>query len=398
MALGTATGLITGPSIEVIKPIGTMFMNMINMIIVPLIIASTVAGITSIHDPKKLGRVGSKTVLLYFGTTIISITFGILFGALFEPGKGLGLANPALGNIAEMPKVVDIFLSIIPTNPIAAFASGNILQIIVFSIFLGLAINLSGEKGKPLNQALNSLADVMYRMTSMIMQFAPFGVFAIMAWVAGTFGIAMLLPLAKFLLVYYAACLLHLLIVFCGLLKYMGKVRALPFFQGMSNAIMVAFSTCSSSAALPVSMHCAQANLGVSKNIASFVLPMGMAINMNGTAIFHTLGALFIAQGYDIHLSAYAIMMIMITSMFSSMSAPGVPGSGILMFSAVLTSVGLPLEGVAILLGIDQLRSMVGTVLNVLGDAVVSVCIAKQEGELDELQYYSKELVQYSQT
>ena len=398
MVLGTTTGLLVGPRIEILKPIGTLFLNLINMVIVPLVLASMIAGITSIHDPKKLGRIGSKTVLFYLATTIVSILFGFLFGSLFEPGVGLGLTNPTAGNITEIPKVVDLFLSIVPTNPVAALASGNILQIIVFSAFLGVAISFSGEKGKPLLNALSSLADVMYRLTAMIMQLAPIGVFAIMAWVAGSFGIAMLIPLAKFLLVYYAACAVHVIIVFCGMLKFMGKVQPLPFFKGMGNAMMVAFSTCSSSAALPTSMHCAQANLGISKNIASFVLPMGSAINMNGTAIFHTMGALFVAQAYGIELSVPALVTIMVTSTFSAISAPGVPGSGIIMLSAVLASVGLPLEGVAILAGVDQLRSMVGTVLNVTGDAVVAVCIAKQEGELNEQQYYSPELVHFTQT
>lgn len=369
------------------------------MIIVPLVLSSMSVGITSIHDPKKLGRVGIKTLLLYFLTTLVAIAFGLFFADLFDIGTGLNLHEKALTatQTAPLPSLTigDILLSIVPSNPFAAMASGNILQVIMFSVFLGIAINFSGEKGIPLRNFLASLADVMYRLTSIVMEFAPIGVFAIMAWISGSFGLAVLLPLLKFLLVFYLACGIHVVIVFCGMLRYMAKLSPWPFFKGMGDAIMMAFSTGSSSATLPVSMHCAQENLGVSKNISSFVLPLGSTINMNGTAIFQSMSAIFIAHAYGITLDMHHIVTLVVTTVLASVGTAGVSGSGFIMLSAVLSSIGLPLEGLVVIAAIDRLRDMVGTVLNITGDAVVAVYIAKQENELDEKQYYNAELVEF---
>jgi Na+/H+-dicarboxylate symporter len=295
----------------------------------------------------------------------------------------------------ETPSLSQIFKNVIPTNIFAALVSGNILQVIVFSLLLGITINLSGEKGKPLLKFMDSLAEVMYKMTALVMRFAPYAVFAIMASVAGSFGIDVLYPLLKFLLAYYAACAVHVAFVFCGILRVMARLHPAPFFRGMRDALMMAFSTCSSSATLPITIHCASANLGASKNIASFVLPLGITFNMNGTAIYQASAALFVAQAYNIPLEFTNIVTIIVTATLSSIGAAGVPGSGFIMLSAVLSSVGLPLEGLAVLFGIDRLREMVATTMNIAGDAVVAVYISKSEGELDEQKYYSTENVLY---
>lgn len=400
IVLGIVTGLIVGPSTIYLKPIGNIFLSMINMIIVPLVLASMTVGITSIHDPKKLSRVGGKTLLLYLLTTLVAIFFGLVLAKLFDIGVGLDLhakTQTAIQSPITAPSLTigDILLSLIPSNPFAAMVNGNILQVIMFSVFLGLAINFSGEKGKPLLNFFSSLADVMYRLTSIVMEFAPFGVFAIMAWIAGTFGLSVLLPLLKFLLVFYLACVIHVIVVFCGMLRFMAKLSPWPFFRGMGDAIMMAFSTGSSSATLPVSMHCAQENLGVSKNISSFVLPLGSTVNMNGTAIFQSMSAIFIAHAYGITLDIHHIVTLTVTTVLASVGTAGISGSGFIMLSAVLSSVGLPLEGLAIIAGIDRLRDMVGTVLNVTGDAVVAVYVAKQENEFNEQQYYNAELVAF---
>lgn len=394
LVLGVITGFALGPSAEVLKPIGTLFLNLINMIIVLLVLSSMTVGITSIHDPQKLGRIGLKTLIMYLLTTAIAIALGIFFGKLFHPGEGLGLQATSGITAVEMPSLTSMLLSIVPTNPVASLVEGNILQIIVFSLFLGISINFAGEKGKPLLEMLESLADVMYRLTSIVMEFSPIGVFAIIASVTGTFGLSVLYPLMKFVVVYYLACGVHVLLVFCGILWGLAKLSPTPFFKGMGDAIMVAFSTCSSSATLPVSMHCTQKNLGVSKNIVNFVLPLGSTINMNGAAIFQGMSAIFIAQAYGIQLGWEALIVIVATATLSSIGAAGIPGTGFLMLSVVFTSVGLPIEGLALLAGIDRIREMISTVLNVLGDAVVAVYIAKQEGELDERQYNHEELVE----
>lgn len=398
LLLGIVAGALLGPHAVYLKPIGDIFLSLINMIIVLLVLSSMTVGITSIHDPQKLGRVGIKTLLLYLGTTIIAIAFGLLFAKLFNLGEGIGLQTSlpvgGIHPVAPVPQSIgDILLSIIPRNPVASLAEGNVLQIIVFAIFLGVAINFAGERGKPVLEFLESLADVMYRLTSIVMEFSPFGVFAIMAWVAGSFGLVVLLPLLKFLFTYYLACGVHVLVVFCGIL-WLAGLNLMPFFRGMGDAIMVAFSTCSSSATLPVSMHCVQKNLGVSKNITSFVLPLGSTINMNGAALFQGMSVVFVAQAYGIHLDLQSLLTIVVTGTLSAIGAAGIPGTGFIMLSVVFASVGLPIEGLALLAGIDRLREMVSTVLNILGDAVCAVYVAKQEGELDERQYNHEDLVE----
>lgn len=393
LLLGIFAGWLLGPQAEILKPVGAIFLSLINMIVVLLVLSSMTVGITSIHDPQKLGRVGIKSLLLYLTTTVIAIALGLIFAKIFQPGKGMGLE--AVVNITRpvTPSLTEIILSIIPNNPVASLASGNILQIIVFALFLGISINFAGEKGRPLLELLESLADVMYRLTSIVMEFSPIGVFAIMAWVAGSFGIAVLIPLMKFVLTYYLACFAQIFIVYCGIL-WLAKLNPWPFFKGMGDAIMVAFTTCSSSATLPVSMHCAQKNLGVSKNLTNFMLPLGSTVNMNGAAIFQGMSVLFVAQAYNIPLDLGSVLIIVVTAALSSIGAAGIPGTGFIMLSVVFTSVNLPVEGLALLAGIDRIREMISTVLNVLGDAVCAVYIAKQEGELDERQYNHEDIVE----
>ncbi len=395
IVLGASTGFILGEKAIYLKPLGTIFLNLISMIIPLLILASMVVGVTNIHDPKKLSRVGGKTVGIYLTTTILSILIGISFANIFLVGKELGLTPPASHQGASK-SLYDILISIVPNNPIAALVEGNILQIIVFAIFLGLAINFSGEKGVPLFNFFDSLLDVMYRLTSIIMEFSPIGVFGIMAWVAGTFGLTLLVPLFKFLGIYYLACLFHIFAVYGTLLKGIGKLGLRAFFRGVGDALIMAFSTCSSAATLPVAMHCVQENLGVSKDISSFVLPLGLTMNMNGTAIFQSMSAVFVAHAYGIHLDMHAYVTLVLTAILSAIGTAGVPGGGFVMLSAVLTSVGLPLEGLALLAGIDRLREMATTMLNILGDAAVTVFIAKLEGSLDLNRYYHSENVELS--
>jgi Na+/H+-dicarboxylate symporter len=403
LAIGACTGiLIHGHWLptwwaDILIPIGKLFLSLLSMVIVPLVFSSVTIGITNIHDPQKLSRVGLQTLLLYFITTVVAIFVGLFFAQLLQPGQSINLQQTATAvatgaSQAAAPTLSEIFMSIIPSNPIAAMAQGNILQVIVFALFLGVSINFAGSRGKPLLATVESLADVMFRMTSIIMEFSPIGVFAIMAGVTATFGGEVLLHLFKLLMVYYAACLFHAVVVFCGMLYFLVGVRPWPFFRGMGDAIMVAFSTCSSSATLPVLMHCVHKNLGVSKNMANFVLPLGTTINMNGAAIYQSMSALFIAQAYGIELSGENLAMIVATSTLSAIGAAGIPGSGFIMLSAVFASAGLPLEGLSLLLSIDRVREMMSTVLNVLGDAVCALVVARREGEFDERQYYHTEI------
>lgn len=394
LILGAFTGVILGPQAEIFKPIGNVFLNLISMIIVPLVLSSIVIGITSIRDPKKLHRMGWRTLGIYLFSTLSAVLLGISAASFFKPGLNLDLKLPLQRSPSEVPSLGDIVLALVPQNPVTALVEGNILQIIVFAIFLGVAINLSGERGRPLVEIFESLADVMNRLTTIVMEFSPIGAFAIMAWVSGSFGLSILLPLMNFLSVYYIVCIIHVVVIFCSILWFMAKLSPLPFFRGMSDAVMIAFSTCSSSATLPISMNCVQRNLGVSRNIASFVMPLGSTVNMNGAALFQGMGAVFVAQVYGIELGWENMMAIILTATFSAVGAAGVPGSGFIMLSYVFSSAGLPLEGLALFISIDRIREMVSTVVNVLGDAVCAVYIARQEGELDERQYYRERLIE----
>lgn len=398
VGLGIVTGLILGPKASYLKPIGSVFLGLLSMLVVPLMFSSMTMGIASVRDTKKLGRISMKTLLMFGCTTAIAIVIGLVFAKLFNPGAGIGLTyDSSKVAVDESPELLKLFMSVIPSNPIGALASANILQVIVFAAFVGLSINLAGEKGKPIARVIESLSDVMFAMTSMVMKFAPYGLFALMAWVAGSFGVGILLPLLKLLLAHYLACIFHLVVVFGFILVFMAKVSPVKFFKGMTDAITLAASTSSSSATLPASLHCVQENLGVPKSIASFVLPLGTTINMNGTAIFQGIAAVFIAQAYGIELSITSQLVIVVSATFAAVGCAGIPGGALVTFSMVLSSVGLPIEGIAIVAGIDRLRDIIGTVLNVLGEGVTAVYVAKTEGELDEAKFNSGVYVSYEQ-
>lgn len=398
LGIGVVLGLSLGERAVYLRPIGTIFINLISMLVIPLVFASMTTGITSIHDPRKLGRVGIKSLSYYLVTTAIAVGFGLLFGTLLKPGAGVNFQVTQPVEMAPPPTLGALLLDIIPKNPITSLAQGNVLQVIVFAIFLGLAINLAGEKGRPLMRFIQSLADVMYRLTSIVMEFAPFGVAAIMAWVVGTFGWKILLKMGIFLAANYLACGCQLVFIFGGFLWFIGRLSPIPFFKGMGDAIALAFSTCSSSATLPVSMHCARENLGVSPGMTNFILPLGSTVNMNGAAIFQATAALFVAQAFNIALSPIQVVTVVVTAIISAIGAAGIPGTSFVMLSLVLTSAGLPTEGIAVLFGVDRVREMVSTVVNVLGDAVVAVLVSKSEGELDVDQYNQAELVGFEES
>ncbi len=401
VALGLVVGWIIGPKAAYLKPIGTIFLSLINMLVVLLVFASMTVGITSIHDPKKLTRIGLKTLGIYLVTTVIAIWIGLALAYIIKPGLGAELGrvtDPSLVAVKGM-SLKDLFLGIIPSNPIAAFTDNTkILQVIVFAIFLGIALNLCGEKGRPLLRTLESLAEAMYRLTSIVMEAAPYGVFGIMAWVAGTFGWKTLLSLLSFLLTNYAACAIQVFVIDVGILWLLTRVNPWHFFKGMGDAIAFAVSTNSSTATVPITLHCVQENLGVSKNISSFVIPLGSTINMNGTAIFQGIAAVFVAQAYGIPLGWESLVTITVTAILSAIGAAGIPGTGFVMLVVVLGSVGLPLEGIAVLFGVDRLREMISTAVNVLGDGIAAVWVAKGEGELDIDQYNHAEVVGYEES
>jgi Na+/H+-dicarboxylate symporter len=389
LVAGLVVGALVGEEIATtwLKPIGTLFINLIKMLIVPLIFSSLVVGLCSMDDIKRMGRIGAKTFVIYLCTTAIAITIGLAFGTILQPGVGVDLGAAAVMEAKEAPTLVSTLLNIVPRNPAAAFTAGNVLQIIFFAIVLGIAINMAGEKGKPMAQFFESFAEVMYRLTDIVIAFAPFGVFGLMAWVAGKYGIDVLLPLGKLIGGVYLGAVIHAVVILGGAILLFARLSPARFFKGIASAQAVAFTTTSSSGTLPVTLECVQQNLGVSRRVSSFVLPLGATINMDGTALYQGVAALFIAQAYGVDLNTGQYITIILTSTLASIGTAGVPGAGLIMLTLVLTSVGLPLEGVALVAGIDRILDMARTTVNVTGDAMVSVLIGKSEGELDEQIY-----------
>jgi len=389
LILGVVVGAVLGPAAEYIKPIGSLFINLIKMLIVPLIFSSLVVGICSMDDIKKMGRIGAKSFGVYLLTTAIAITIGLIIGTVLQPGVGLNMEMPTeMAAAKEAPPFIETLLNIVPKNPVEAMSSGAVLQIIVFALMLGVAINLAEEKGKPVAAVFESFAEIMYKMTHMVMAFAPYGVFALMAWVAGKYGLDVLLPLATVILGVYVGCIVHILLTLTGGgIMLLARLNPIRYWRGIIDAQAVAFTTTSSSGTLPVTMECARTNLGVSRPISSFVLPLGATINMDGTALYQGVAALFVAQAFGIDLGTGDYITIILTSTLASIGSAGVPGAGLIMLSLVLTSVGLPLEGLAVIAGIDRILDMARTTVNVTGDLMVSVLVAKSEGELNEEVY-----------
>ena len=395
MLLGVMVGTLMGPSAEILKPLGTLFINAIKMLIVPLVFFSLIVGITSMQDTKKMGRIGLKAIILYLGTTAFAITIGLGLATIFTPGAGLEMvAVSSDAAIPNAPTLVQTLLNMIPKNPVGALAAGNILQIIVFAIGLGVSLALIGEKADPAIKLFESLAEAMYKLTELVMKLAPYGVFGLMAWVSGKYGADVLLPLIKVIAVVYLGALIHIVVFYSGVIAIVGRLNPVRYLKSLTNPAAVAFTTASSSGTLPATIKASREELGVSKGIASFVLPLGTTINMDGTALYQGVCALFIAQAFGVDLEAADYITIILTATLASVGTAGVPGAGLIMLSLVLTTVGLPLEGLAIVAGIDRILDMARTTVNICGDMMVSLLVAKNEGELDEEIFEGKKAFQ----
>ncbi|TFB08031.1 dicarboxylate/amino acid:cation symporter [Candidatus Atribacteria bacterium MT.SAG.1] len=383
--LGAILGAIGGPGIVWIKPVGTVFVSLLKMLIIPLIFATLVVGVASIAEPKKLGRVAGKTIIFYLATTAFAIIIGLALGNIIQPGAGMNLVleGPAKEAVGA-PSLIDTFVNLIPKNPVGAMAQGKVLQVIVFALFLGFAMTKAGEKGKAILKVFEGFAETMYKLTGIVMGFAPYGVFALIATTVGTHGLPVLIPFAKLIFAVYLGVIIQEVVVYSGMVSIIAKMNPIKFFKGFSEASLLAFSTCSSSATLPVSMRAAQDNLKVSPTISSFVQPLGATINMDGTALYQGVCALFIAQAYGIPLGFGGQLTVLITALLASIGTAGVPGAGLVMLTVVLASVGLPLEGIVLIAGVDRILDMARTSCNVTGDAACAVVVAKTEGELDK--------------
>lgn len=362
---------------EYINPFGTVFLNLIKMIVVPLVIFSITQGIISLKDIKKVGAIGGKTVLFYICTTAFAVTFGLVAANILGVGKGYTLDTShmaAYDGTVQTVSLMDTFVNIFPSNIINPMLNATMLQVIVIALFLGFGIMAAGEKGRATADWVDSMSEVCIKIMEMILKLSPVGVFALITPVVASNGPAVLLPLLKLILVVYVAGILHMVVVYSGAVRGIARVNPITFFKKMSPAMLFAFSSASSVGTLPFNLECTE-SLGAKKEVASFVLPLGATINMDGTAIYQGVCAVFTAQIFGIHLTLSQQLMIILTATLASIGTAGVPGSGVVMLTMVLQSAGLPLEGIALVAGIDRILDMARTTVNITGDAACTICV-----------------------
>ena len=386
MAIGMILGVVAGlaaPSmgfdVAWFKPIGQLFINLIRMVVVPLVLATIVAGAASVGDLSKLGRLASKTLIYYFCTTAVAVFIGLVFANIINPGEGLSLSTEGLKaqSVQQAPRMMDVFLGIVPINPIDAMSKGNMLQVIFFAILFGFALSMLGERGRPAFVFFDACAEVMIKVTGIVMHYAPIGVFGLMAFTVANHGLSVLLPLIKLVGVMYLACLIQVLVVYLPCARIAGLSPG-TFLKGLSEPLMISFSTCSSAAALSSNLLAVQ-KLGAARSVSSFSIPLGNTINMDGAAIYMGVAAIFAADVYGIPMPVDKQLTVILLAVLASIGSMGVPGAALIMITMVFTQVGIPLEAIALIAGVDRIMDMARTTINVLGDATGAVLISKLE-------------------
>lgn len=391
LILGIIAGRLWGPEAESIKIIGDVFIAFIKMLVVPLIFFSLVAGVASIGDLRKLGAVGWRAMLLFVVTGQISVWLGLGLGTVIGPGFGVDTSGIDMGAAPPPNETTwrDMVLGMIPQSPVQVMADVNVLPLIVFSLLIGIGILMAEKDGAPVLRIFESGSVVMQKVTMIVMELTPFGVFALMAWVAGTLGFDALTALGKLVFLNYLGCALIIALIYGGMLKLVARQPLIGFFRGIVDAMAVSYSTASSNATLPVTLRCAERNLGVSNSVASFVISLGATINMNGTAMYLGLATLFGAQIFGVDLSWGDYGMIALLGTLGAVGAAGIPGAGLIMMALVFGSVGVPLETIAFVAGVDRIMDMMRTTTNVTGDAAVAVTVASLTGEIDTAELVS---------
>ncbi|MHA6318410.1 dicarboxylate/amino acid:cation symporter [Altererythrobacter sp. CAU 1778] len=385
LVLGIVVGLVWGPGAESIKIIGDVFIAFIKMLVVPLIFFSLVSGVAAIGDLRKLGAVGGRALLLFVVTGQIAVWLGLLLGTLIKPGLLVDRGSIELGAVPEPNETTwrEMVLGVVPQSPVQVMADVNVLPLIVFALLIGVGILMAGKESEPLGRIFDAGSVVMQKVTMIVMELTPFGVFALMAWVAGTLGLSALQALGALVALNYLGCLLIIGVMYSAMIKFLAKLPVMDFFRGIVDAIAVSYSTASSNATLPVTLRCAERNLGVSNSVASFVIALGATINMNGTAMYLGLATLFGAQIFGVDLSWVDYGMIAITATLGAIGAAGIPGAGLIMMALVFGTVGVPLETIAFVAGVDRIMDMMRTTTNVTGDAAVATTVAVMTGEIN---------------
>ncbi len=371
--------------------IGSIFVRLLQMLVVPLVLFSLMTGTAALDDVRKLGRIGIKTLAFYLTTTAVAIAIAIGLAVVVQPGAGFELNYDSSFAVSASPPLSEVLLNIFPKNPIQSMAEGNMLQVIVFAILFGIAMCLAGEPGKRVLAIATDLNEIVMKLVMILMLFAPFGVFALVAKTFSLEGFAAIQALGKYFLLVVVALLIHAFVTYGAILKTFTGLKVITFFKMMRRVQLFAFSTASSNATLPVSLENAEHNLGVKPSIASFTIPLGATVNMDGTAIMQGVATVFISQALGIDIGIQGYLMVILTATLASIGTAGVPGVGLIMLAMVFQQVGLPVAAIGVIYGVDRLLDMARTAVNVTGDAVVSVIVAKSEGEFDQAVYDADE-------
>lgn len=386
--LGIVIGLVFGEKATIVKPLGTIFLNMIKMIVVPMVFFSITAGVASLGDLKKLRNIGVKVVGLYALTSALCVGLGLIMANIINPGKGFDLTALSQSTDYEaqaMPSIIDTLIDMFPSNIFTSFTNTNMLQIIVFSVFLGVALIMMGKEGERLLAGVQSCANAMYKITAIVMEFSPIGVCALLADSVGAYGLKIFGPLGKLILTVYASDVILVLLMYIPMVALLAKFPVKKWLQGIWKVWVVTASTTSSSGSLPITTSVTNDEFGVSSELSSFSLPLDATINMNGGCIYYAAAIVMTAQIYGMNLTPSALVNIIISTVLVAMGCPGVPGGAIIMTTILLTNMGLPLEIVGLIAGIFRLIDMANTTFNVTGDVVTTMVVARSEGMMHTL-------------
>lgn len=386
--LGIVIGLVFGEKATIVKPLGTIFLNMIKMIVVPMVFFSITAGVASLGDLKKLRNIGVKVVGLYALTSALCVGLGLIMANIINPGKGFDLTALSQSTDYEaqaMPSIIDTLIDMFPSNIFTSFTNTNMLQIIVFSVFLGVSLIMMGKEGERLLAGVQSCANAMYKITAIVMEFSPIGVCALLADSVGAYGLKIFGPLGKLILTVYASDVILVLLMYIPMVALLAKFPVKKWLQGIWKVWVVTASTTSSSGSLPITTSVTNDEFGVSSELSSFSLPLGATINMNGGCIYYAAAIVMTAQIYGMNLTPSALVNIIISTVLVAMGCPGVPGGAIIMTTILLTNMGLPLEIVGLIAGIFRLIDMANTTFNVTGDVVTTMVVARSEGMMHTL-------------
>jgi len=369
--------------------LGQVFINLLKMLVVPLVFVSLVCGVAALGDVSKLGRLGGKALLFYLSTTALAITTALILAFFVAPGKNFDLTTttPAEFVASEAPSLAQTIINLVPSNPINAMAEGQMLPLIIFSLLFGIAIVMSNEEGKRMERLFQDINEIHMQILHVVMKFAPLGVFCLIAQTFANQGFDVIKPLLGYFTVVAAALLVHVLLTYALLIAFFSNLNPWTFLKKMRPVQIFAFSTASSNATIPINIENSEKQLGVDNSIASFTIPLGATINMDGTAIMQGVATVFIANVYGIDLTVVDYLVVILTATLASIGTAGVPGVGLVMLAMVLHQVGLPVEGIALIIGVDRLLDMMRTAVNVTGDAAATTIIANSEGALNKAIY-----------